>query len=36
MKRVFGFLLVVVLKPSYGEYQQILKSNDFQLVYKYG
>ena len=34
MKRVFGFLLVVVLMTSCGEYQQLLKSNDYQLVYK--
>lgn len=34
MKRFLGFLLVIVLMASCGEYQKLLKSNDYQLVYK--
>lgn len=34
MKRLLGFLLVVLLLSSCGEYQTLLKSNDYQLVYK--
>ena len=34
MKRILGFLLVIVLMTSCGEYQKLLKSDDYQLVYK--
>lgn len=34
MKRWFGFLWVTLLAAACGEYQQLLKSNDYQLVYK--
>lgn len=34
MKKIFGFLLVVVILTSCGEYQKLLKSNDYQLIYK--
>lgn len=33
MKRFFGFLLIVLLVTSCGEYQKLLKSNDYQLIY---
>ena len=34
MKKFWGFLLVIVLMTSCGEYQSLLKSNDYNLVYK--
>ncbi len=34
MKKIWGFLLVLVLATSCGEYQQLLKSNDYNFVYK--
>ena len=34
MKKCIGFLLVIVLMVSCGEYQKLLKSNDYQLMYK--
>lgn len=34
MKKFLGFLLVIVLMTSCGEYQKVLKSNDYQLMYK--
>lgn len=34
MKNFLGFLLVVLLMTSCGEYQKLLKSNDYQLIYK--
>ena len=34
MKRILVFLLVAVLLASCGEYQKLLKSNDYQLIYK--
>lgn len=33
MKKLLGFLLVVVLLASCGEYHKILKSGDYQLIY---
>lgn len=34
MKKFLGFLLVIVLMTACGEYQQLLKSNDYNLIYK--
>lgn len=34
MKNFIGFLLVVLLMSSCGEYQKLLKSGDYQLMYK--
>ncbi len=34
MKKLLGFLLVVLLMTSCGEYQKLMKSNDYQLIYK--
>lgn len=33
MKKLLGFLLVVLLFSSCGEYHKLLKSNDYQLIY---
>ena len=33
MKKLLGFLLVILLLTSCGEYQKLLKSNDYQLIY---
>lgn len=33
MKKIIGFILVVLLFTSCGEYQKLLKSNDYQLIY---
>lgn len=33
MKKLLGFLLVVLLFSSCGEYHELLKSNDYQLIY---
>lgn len=33
MKKLIGFILVVWLFASCGEYQKLLKSNDYQLIY---
>lgn len=33
MKKFLGFLLIVLLFSSCGEYHELLKSNDYQLVY---
>lgn len=34
MKNFLGFLLVIVLMSSCGEYQKLLKSGDYSLMYK--
>ena len=33
MKKIIGFILAVLLFYSCGEYQKLLKSNDYQLIY---
>ena len=34
MKKFLGLIFIVLLLSSCGEYQKLLKSNDYQLIYK--